>query len=711
MNHDNEELNNTKALDDLNNIINQNKEDIKTNIDEIINIESKEDIYNTITSDEVVINNDIEKEESFFDKLKKMPRKNKIIIVIIIILMLILITLGIVFLINKEDQTEKLDPTPPVNVIVDNGNYRYNNGILEFLDSFGTKIGEYTCTNKDEELCFISYLDNNKDDFNTESNVNEDNSLVEIKSKIYHNRYVFINDGEDSNIILYDVIENKKVDEYLSIKTYGNNDYVIIKNLDNKYGLIEITDNEIKEVIKPTYNYMGKIKDDDILVVETTQGYYLINYESKYLTKVSKNIIYDYNDNYIVTKNNDKYSLYNYNMELINENKDYISLIDTTYYSYVLDNLLYINDYENSKYNQDGYELYNTNYKVVNIYDENNTLIKTDYSYKISIKENTLSIYIKDEDNVIEKSLDLLGGIYSKNLKYYSYLDGTLYFYSDLEKTNLLGKYSCNTKNNLANNALEYCNISYDEIYDDNFKNNGKGMTTNLIPVIANNYVFIVDSSDRSEIKLYNLKDNKVEATYKGVSVGKSTSNEVTFIDSANNIIVKNKSNKFGTISINSNGVTKNLDFTYDSIERIGDSILVKEDNKYYIRYTNTISNEFTNKIYDYNSSYLVVKETNGFAIYKQSDNETSITKDKKMIKLLGDTCYSYVDEEYKLHISLYDNTLINHEEIILPNTNDIYSLYNSYTLSKLDNNKIQVNVFKNGELDKSYTIDLVTSE
>ena len=139
----------------------------------------------------------------------------------------------------------------------------------------------------------------------------------------------------------------------------------------------------------------------------------------------------------------------------------------------------------------------------------------------------------------------------------------------------------------------------------------------------------------------------------------------------------------------------------------MGDSFLVKENNKYYIRYANErVSNEFSNKIYDYNSSYLVVREADGFAIYKQNDNTNSIVRGKVMVKLLGDTCYSYV-ENNKLHLSLYDNTPIKHEEIILPDTNDIYSLYNSYTLSKIDDNKVQVNVFKNGSIDKTYTINL----
>ena len=143
----------------------------------------------------------------------------------------------------------------------------------------------------------------------------------------------------------------------------------------------------------------------------------------------------------------------------------------------------------------------------------------------------------------------------------------------------------------------------------------------------------------------------------------------------------------------------------------MGDSFLVKEGDKYYIRYANQrVSNEFSHKIYDYNSSYLVVREDDGFAIYKQNDNTTSVAKGYTMVKLLGDTCYSYV-ENNKLYLSLYDNTPIKHEEIILPDTTDIYSLYNSYTLSKIDDNTVQVNVFKNNVLDKTYTISLTTKD
>ena len=709
MNHENEELDNTKALDDLNNLVNKKTEG---NYDNLLNeIESKEDIYNTITSDEVVLNNDTDTDkDSLFTKIKNLPRKTKIILIIIIILILVLIGVGIFFLLKKEEpQEEKKEPVE--NIVIDNGNYRYNNGILEFLDSFNTKIGEYTCTNKDEEVCFVAYLSNSEDIFNKELNVYEDTSVIDIRSNIYNNRYVFVKDGEDSNIILYDIIENKVINEYLKIKVYDDSDLIVVEDSENNYGVIELTDNEVKEVLPLDYEYVGKIKNDDNFIVKTKQGYYITNKDGKNLTKVSKDLIYDYNDTYLVTKNDNKYSLYNYNMELINQDLDYITLIDTEYYAYVLSDLLYIRDYTNNKYNEEGYELANDTYQVINTYDDEGTLLNTDYSYRLTRNDNNLGIYIKDGDNINENTLNLLNGIVSKDLKYYSYFNDTLYFYSDLEKTNLLGKYKCTNKNSLENNTLSSCNIALDEIFDDNFKNNGAGKTSNIIPIIANRYVFIKDSSTDEEIKLYNLEEENTEATYKGVSVNLGNSSEITFVASANNIIVKNREDKFGTLNISSSGVTKNLDFIYDAIERMGDSFLVKEGDKYYIRYANQrVSNEFSHKIYDYNSSYLVVREDDGFAIYKQNDNTTSVAKGYTMVKLLGDTCYSYV-ENNKLYLSLYDNTPIKHEEIILPDTTDIYSLYNSYTLSKIDDNTVQVNVFKNNVLDKTYTISLTTKD
>ena len=87
MNHENEELDNTKALDDLNNLVDKKS---NNNYDNLLNdIESKEDIYNTITSDEVVLNNDVDtNKDSLIDKIKKLPKKTKIIIIIIIILII-----------------------------------------------------------------------------------------------------------------------------------------------------------------------------------------------------------------------------------------------------------------------------------------------------------------------------------------------------------------------------------------------------------------------------------------------------------------------------------------------------------------------------------------------------------------------------------------------------------------------------------------------
>ena len=52
-----------------------------------------------------------------------------------------------------------------------------------------------------------------------------------------------------------------------------------------------------------------------------------------------------------------------------------------------------------------------------------------------------------------------------------------------------------------------------------------------------------------------------------------------------------------------------------------------------YVSYT---PSQIQTPIYDYNSSYLVVREADGFAIYKQNDNTNSIVRGKVMVKLQG---------------------------------------------------------------------------
>ena len=732
---------NTRSLDDLSNIDDNYSSTTQADLDaffgdqldkpeEIADQEENDIFSNLLLDDEDNALLDSSKEEPKEEnpnpdnleqqgpKKTKKPRKpltkkQKIILIVAGCLLLIIIISLLIYLVlpKKEEET----PEEPKNTItIDNGNYQYQDGTLIFLNDQKTQIGTYECEEKDENLCYVAYLDNDLDDVNTTKNTYEDDSTVKFRSQIFHNRYVFLKDGSDT-LKLYDILENKTTNEYKSLKYYETlgSDYVILKNNDNKYGLVEITSNEIKTIIDFTYDNLTSLsKKDNILIAKKNNKSYLINLNNKVLTKSTSKDIYDYNDKYLVLKDNNSYSLTDYNNETIYENYNYIGLVNDTYVSLVSDGYVYIRDYEKNKYNEVGFNLYNSNYSGLNVYDKDGVEKSNSYAYKTTVNNDTMTIFIKNNNDTEEKNLNLRDGAVSKNIAYYSNFDGILYFYSDPEKNNSLGSYTCTNKNDLTNSdTLSNCKIASNYSFDDNFKNNNNGLLeSEILPIVDNRYVFINDDMNGSdgEAKVYDLYKKTTLATYKHISVN-AHNNTLEFVSKLDNIIVKNKSDKFGVINVDSNGITKTYDFVYDRMERLGDYIEVAKNNKYQILFNSDSSSiSLSSKIYDFSGKYFVVKNNESFDIYSDegSDNPKKITdKSYKVIKLVGESLYIAIDSTNKVHVMMYDNTEITGEEITLPEEADIYKLYNMVSCNVSGNNVI-INTFNaSGERIKTYTL------
>ena len=710
----NEDLEKTKSLSDLSDLIAKETEDVlpknsDTLEDDILkNLEEpKEDVYNDLITHDIELatrTKEIEeskkfKKENLIDKFKKLPKKTKALIIGLVVAVILLIVIVLVIVLTHKKPQDEPTPEEP-SIVIDNGNYRYEDGTLKFLNESNTQIGSYECNNKEEDKCYVAYLDNNEDDLNVSKNMYESNELINIRSSIYHNRYVFIVDSMDDKpaIKLYDMLENNVIGEYFGVKAYDTDksDYVVLKDKSNKYGLYEISSNEVKTIIEPSYQYMGIIKKDtnDKIIVKKSSGYYLIDYNNKTLTKLINRPIYDYNEDYIVVKDNNSYSVVNYDGTEVLSKYDYVSLINKEYVAVVVDHNLYIRDYSNHKFNETGYQLSNEYYSGISIYSEDGLLKSTNYAYKVSINNDNATIYVKNEDKVEENGLNLKDGLASINIAHYSYLNGVLYFYKDDDKTEVLGSYACSNKNDLSTNSnLSTCMVANDNTSDNNFKNHTN--TEYLLPVVASRYVFIRDNMDTnaSEVKLYDLKDNKTVATYSTVSANiLNNDNTLTFYDNEIKIIVKNKSNKYGLISLNSNGITKIYDFIYDSMERFGENYLVSSNGEYKVLYSSdSASLGYSGKIYDISGNYVVVKEHDKFYLYKTDGSKVSDTG-YKMIKLLGNTCYSYIDDSNTLIISTYDNTRVSTGFVISDTTNE-FDLYNRYSLSNVSGS-VLVNVF-----------------
>lgn len=737
MNNKEDELLKTKALNDLPNLLAKESEltaledskitddkledDILNNMDNILEEEKKEEIYEDLiskednNSEEAKPSKDKNKKENIFDKFKKLPTHIKVIIICSIITLLVLLVVLIVVLTGNKKELPKEEEKHEEVIVIDKGNYRYDNGVLKFLSDNGTEIGNYECTNKDENKCFVSYLDNNEDDLDVPNALYENEEIVKIRSNVYNNRYVFINDSdneEESSKFLYDFISKKVMDSYLKVKSYNlsNENLVVLENVNNKYGLVEITSNEIKNVLDFNFDYMAFIKSasENNMIVKKNKSYYLIDQNNKFLTKSLSDSIYSFNDKYLVLKSSDAYKLVDYDNNVLIEDSDYIKMLNDSYVGVVQDGALYIRDYENQKYNEVGYELDNDLYNGVNIYNENGILIKNNYAFKVNFSNDNATIMIKNNETVKEDGLSLLDGIVSRELKYYSYYDGILYFYEDDIKSNLLGSYKCQNKNNLENKELNHCNVSINNNVSNNFKNN-QIEDGNVIPLVGNRYIFIKDSLDDNDndIKLYDLKDNKTAATYKKVSFNITDTKELTSITNANKIIVQNKSNKFGMINLSADGISKVYDFNYDEMELMGDFTLVKKNNKYQILYSNdTASISLDNKIVDYNEFYFVTLKDNLYEIYDVEGNKVS-NKGYKYIKLLGSMLYAYVEDD-KIKLNTFKNEEIKCDEIVLEKTTDVYKLAKLFTLSKKDNASVLINTFDlEGNRLKTYTVTI----
>ena len=730
----NNELTEESFFDD--DVINFDEEDKNKDVDSIsddneatdddifagLNLEEDEDKEdNKLKSSEdkdLLANKDADTKDSLTnDKTKKkrtLTKKQKIIIISVTGVIVLLIICLIVYLILPKTKEEPT-PEPKETIVIDKGNYRYEDGTLVFLNDQKTEIGTYECQEKDENKCYVSYTSNDLDDVNVTKNIYEDNTNVQFRSEVFHNRFVFVNDGDKDTIKLYDILENKVVGNYKKIKYYESlgNDYVVLENEEDKFGVVRITSNDLETIINFTYDNLTSLeKKDNTLVAQKGSKYYLINLSDKALTKIISKPIYDYDDKHLVVKNGNTYNLVDYDNNEIYTDYNYISIINSEYVGLVTDGSLYIRDYDKNKYNEVGYNLANESYSGLNTYTKEGVLKASTYAYKVNVNNNTLTIFLKNNNDVEEKGLSLLDGKASLKQKYYSSFDGILYFYSDEEKTNLLGSYVCTNKDNINEaEEIRMCAVAHNYSFSENFKNNDAGASSKFIPIVDNRYVFITDDINYldGEVKVYDLYKKQVLATYKHVS-SLQDSEDITFVNAIDNIIVKNKSDKFGVINVNNNGITKTYDFVYDRMERIASYIEVAKNNKYQILFNNDSSSiTLDSKIYDFSGKYFVIKNNDKFDIYSDdgSDNPKKTTnKSYKVIKLVGESLYIAVDDDNMVYLSTYNNTIINNEEIKLETTGDIFKIYNMLSVS-INGNTAILNITKEDGTKVSYTYSI----
>ncbi len=611
------------------------------------------------------------KKENVFDKLKtkweSLTKKQKTIGIVILAFVIILIVALIVILAVSGKEDEKPAPGPEIKeeesapVVVDN--YYYKDGVLHLLNENDEELGVYQCKNKDSNLCYVG-LNKNQDTFDVTKLVTSTGTAKQLRLPIYNNNYVFIYDNktEDAKeMILYSIKEQKDLSTYKTVKGYDDN-YVIVEEDNGLYGLLQIGE-KVEEVIEPEYLSLGLIDGQKNLLGKTKKGYVLVSKDGKVESKeLSANyVVKYYNDYYLVALVGDEYNVYDYDGQLIDGGYDFATVKDE-FIALVDGKKLYVRGKENTKYNEEAVQLESKNYVKTYVYDEEGYLSETKRSFDINVKDEIIEISIYGGDEEISYvSLDMIEANLNKQYDYVNYFAGKLYFYKDQKKTELLGTYTCASKNFVTDEDTEYksCFVADDTVFETNDMMTSKDMNRkSRTPIINYRYVFIKDGAEN--IGLYDLTSNNSRPLSSYAKVNTYTPNndyKITTTSGQIDVVVLNKTGKYGMISIDGSSVTVKHNFNYNRMEKIGDNILVQDTNSYWkVIYGNgTTSEIFPERITGYNANTKYFKTLNGGNYSVFDDTGKKIVEDKYLYVELYNDYYAALDQNREL--SVYDYT------------------------------------------------------
>lgn len=631
-------------------------------MNEIVEIDENEEITNTQYDMEKVIPKKDEKKSKKPSKWSSLSKKTKIIIIVSIILVLIIAIVLIYFLVLKKDNN-KNDNNDPV-VVIEKDNYKYEDGRLIFIDKDKKEIGSYECINKNENLCFVAYF-SNEDNFDVNKKVYESGLPINIRTDIIKDKYVFIYDDETKekgNVILYDMVSNKKLEEYSLVKEVKDN-YVIVKK-DNEYKLISL-DSSLEDISKNTYDYMGYIEDTNYLVVASNGNYKLIDFEDKEVSKTVPGNIMSFDDKNISVKVGSEYYVYDYSGKVVvNDKYDYIRFANN-YIITASGKKLFVYDVNGNRMNIEGIRITSDSYNTKLIFNDNLRQVGKEEAFNVVVSSNIMRIEYGEDYTKI----NLSDGIVSKNIPYISYFAGKLYFYSDEEKTNLIGSYKCEYDNDTdeSTKELQNCFIAKES----NIFTPDKEVKNGYLPIYNNNYVFISDTKSpnaNDNIILWDLKNNKKLATYKSVDAGfHDTENVVNFITTGGTqVVAKNTSDSYGLINIQTSKVNGIIPFKDQddaklinvSFKLLQDNYLIKRSDETYHLYNkkgNEIASKVSTKyeIVEYKYNHLKVKNNNKYLIY---DLNGKIVSDEFKNIFMENNFYLSIDSSNILHVFKYDS-------------------------------------------------------
>lgn len=677
--------------------------------------------------DELVFEQD--KEKNVFKKLKeqwnKLDKSKKIMVLIVGVLFIAFLVLLIVFIISsaKKEEPAIEEEVPPVvdEAPVLGDHYYYKNGSLYFLDLNEQEIGSYECTNKDANLCYIGFNKVN-DTFDVPILLDQDENLKEQRYPILSDNYVFIVDSKNektTSVKLYSIKDKKILEEYTDAKVYDDN-YAIVSNDQNKYGLIKVEDG-ITEYIVPQYDYLGMISGEDNLIAKYNRGYKVIDRNNKKLSSdySSSYEMKTYNNNYIVAKVAGDYNVYDYDGNLIATDYDFIT-VQSKFIALVKKDKVYVIDGDKTKYNEDGVELKNNDYVKKYVYDENDSLKTTKKSFEITVNTSgdiDISVYDGDALNPNVSTLRVVEALANAKYEYVNYFGKKLYFYKDKEKEKLIGSYTCSNGNEIRSQEDEFnnCFIAIDSIYEDN------DMVTldevnrkSRVPIINERYVFIADGS--SNVILYDLVKQASISSAGYASISSYTANNDYKVSTYNgkiNVVALNKKGKYGMLSIDGDNLTTKYQFSYNKMEKLGNYMIALNSSSNtweVLDGDDTIASGFEGKLRGYNSNvkYFKAMSNNEYHVY--NINAEVVSEESYAYVELYEDYYAAVNKDNEVNIYDYNGNKLSNKGIKIGNY-AYYKTENPAFKVRKENDRYIVDVYNGTEYEEVVVNDSEETE
>ncbi len=584
------------------------------------------------------------KKEFFYKRLSK---KGKIIFIVSISLIVLIITgLLLYFLVFNK-------PKKKTDVVVKSTNYMYKNGTLIFYDKASKEIGRYECNVKKVKECKLADF-TKEDDFDAPKMVNLDNEELILESQIYNNMYVFVQDGEEIN--LYDLKSNKNLGEYKLIKESKNPlKYIVAKDMNDKYGIINISTTAVETILPFEYSYLGISDNDKVFVAKEENESYLVDKDKKELSKKVPGEIRKFSEKYISLYKDNKYYLYNY------EGNDALKFA-SAFIDFYEDFVFIVSEGKLTAYsselvllNQKGIALNSIYYNPLNRVNENGENVETLKAFEFTYENGIIKVKLFDQST---KEINVYEALVNKRYNYVNYSDGFLYFYKDLDKKELLGKYECTNKNKLLSEAGDFTNCFVaKESGILNKDNNG------FSPIISNRYVFIYDNQTGStitNINLYDFVKGQISVKYQAVDTGYGSEN-ITHIESTDkNVVAKNMSDYYGMITINKDGPHKILSFGETINNKLdGTKSISRFDKDYYLVKRVTYNYLYTlDGVEVVKSQFDIISKTGKYLVVYDSKNKEYLLYSLDKGKIISDTSKKF--NLLELYNDFYLGTYVN---------------------------------------------------